>query len=83
MNTRKPLPVSSVKRFASSAEVSILVEDILLLKVVQSLAVIQPNVEPFAVLQVSALPTTERPLPVRSLNVSPPITKFPVFTVPK
>ena len=38
LNTRLPVPVSSVTNEMSSAEVSILVDDTLLLNIVQSLA---------------------------------------------
>jgi hypothetical protein len=76
LKTTLPVPVSSVRSAASSLEVSIEVEDTLLLKIVQSAAVRQPKVEPFAVAQVRALAEFVRPEPKRLLNVLPPRVKF-------
>ena len=61
--TRFPVPVSSVTSVASSDEVSILVDDTLLLKDTQSPAVIHPCVEPFAVSQFRVLLDQVRPVP--------------------
>jgi len=70
-NTTLPaVPVSSVRREASSDEVSIDVLDTLLLNTVQSPAVKHPNTPAVAVLHVRAPPTFERPEPVRSVKYS-------------
>ena len=54
LNTAFPVPVSSVSNAASSALVSMLVEETLLLKDVQSVDVRHPNAAPVAVMHVSA-----------------------------
>ena len=69
-NTRDPEPVSSVTSEASSDDVSIDVLPTLLLNTVQSADARQPNVEPFAVSQVSTPAEFDRPVPVRSVNLS-------------
>lgn len=65
--TREPVPVSSVTRLASSDEVSIEVEETLVLKRDQSDAVKQPKVEPLAVAQEREPEVLMRPEPVRSV----------------
>jgi len=74
-NTRDPDPVSSVMRDASFAEVSSEVDEILLLKMVQSDAVRHPKTALVAVLQVIALTERVRPVPkVRAFSKSTPAT---------
>ena len=61
--TSDPVPVSSVMRDASFAEVSRDEDEILLLKIDQSVDVRHPKVEEFAVLQVTALTVRVSPVP--------------------
>lgn len=65
-----PVKSSVVTRASNSAMVSMLVEEILLLKTFQSEAVMQPNVPLFAVAQVKTPDAFESPLPVRSVKYS-------------
>ncbi len=62
-----PVPVSSVTRVASSLEVSIEVEEILLLKIVQSLLVSNPRLVPeeegILKVRVSPEPVTVKSVP--------------------
>ena len=66
--TRAPDPVSSVINVASSDDVSIDVDDTLLLKTVQSADDRQPKVAELAVLQVRAPDVIDRPEPVISVR---------------
>ena len=63
-NTSAPLPVSLVINDANSADVSILVDDTLLLKIVQSAEDKQPIAPAVAVLQLSVFELQERPVPL-------------------
>src|SRR3989344_5408812 len=84
LSIKEPVPDSSVSRVASSAEVSMEVEETLLLKSVQSAAARQPAVRGEAVAQVRTPAELERPEPVRSEKYSafkprvPPTFKEPV-----